>query len=216
MNKKWWGIWIAAIAVTHGLALLAVAEEKAPAAAATAASSADDAVETVETVDEVTPVATASAAGESGVVGASKRLLGRLHPLLVHFPIAWLVLLVLVDLATFVLRRPWQTFGYLLGIGVALSVIPVVATGLLRMASMGATGELFDLLIEHRNLALAASTVVLVAVGLRAVRRNQLAGWARHVYLALILVATALISSAAHHGGMAVYGKDYFSLPGSI
>lgn len=203
MKKRWVVTWVAAIAVTHTLALLAMAQEQA--------APASD-VEEIETIEEVAPVAVAPAAIDTSAGGSLKRLLGRFHPLLVHFPIAWAMLLLLVDLATFALRRPWQTFGYLLGIGVALSVFPVVTSGLLRMSTMGASGELLELVVDHRNLALAASSVLLVAVALRVARRNDLIGFTRTAYLGLLLVATALIGLTGHYGGMVVHGKDFLSL----
>jgi uncharacterized membrane protein len=210
MKKKWVGTWIAAIAVTNTLTLLALAQDKA----APAVGADQEPVEEIETIEEVTPVAVASSADSTGAIGLAKKLIGKFHPMLVHFPIAWVMLLLLVDLATFLLRRPWQTFGYLLGLGVALSVFPVVVTGLLRAATMGASGELLDLIVDHRNLALTASTVLLIAIVLRVARRNHLVGWTRSAYLGLLLVATALIGITGHYGGMVVHGKDFFGLTG--
>jgi uncharacterized membrane protein len=244
MSRRWLAVWVAAVVATNGLALLAYAQEKAPPhkrgaadraptrevasppptvpappppTAGAARAVADDAepIEAVEQVELVEPVAAAAPKPGSADTGnALVKLIGRLHPLLVHFPIAWIVLLVLVDLATFLLRRPWQTFGMLVGVGTALAVIPVVGTGFLRMGAMGASGELLELLVEHRNLALLASTLVLVAVGLRGARRNELTNWSRAVYMILVVAAAVLVAIAAHHGGMAVYGKDYFSVGG--
>jgi len=183
-------------------------------AAASKAATADEEVEEVEAVEEVTPVAAVATTGNRSTLGKLVNLIGRFHPLLIHFPIAWAVLLLLVDLATFLLRRPWNTLGLLLGIGIAISIIPVVTTGLLRMATMGASGELLDLVQDHRNLALTASSIMLVAVVLRVVRRNELVGWARSAYLGLMALATLLIGLTGHYGGMVVHGKDFLSFGG--
>jgi len=50
---------------------------------------------------------------------------------------------------------------------------------------------------------------VLAALGLRLFRRNDLQGWSRHGYLALVVVATALVLPAADFGGKMVYGSRF-------
>ena len=135
-------------------------------------------------------------------------LIGRLHPALVHFPIAWLVGLALVDLVGLVLKREaWQRAGiYLLG-GTVLSLLPTAATGLLRAAHMPSDAAVHALLVTHRTLNFGVTGLVVAAFALRLLRRMQ--GPARIVYLVLVFAATGLVLVAADFGGRMVYGPDY-------
>src|SRR5512143_3880246 len=53
-----------------------------------------------------------------------RQMVGRVHPLLVHFPIAWMLLLVLVDGVTFFLHRPgWSRAGLLILLAAVVSMV---------------------------------------------------------------------------------------------
>ena len=137
-------------------------------------------------------------------------LVGRLHPALVHFPIAWLVGLALVDFVGLVLKREaWQRMGIFVLGGTVLSLLPTAATGLLRAAHMPSDPAVHALLITHRTLNFAVAGLVLAAFALRLRRRNRLQGPSRVVYLALVFAATGLVLVAADFGGRMVYGPDY-------
>ncbi len=134
-------------------------------------------------------------------------LLGRLHPAVVHFPIGWLVLLLIMDSAALVLRKTtlvrWGPF--LLG-GTVLSMLPAIATGLLRYS---AYSQPDSLALDHRNLIFIMAALCLTALSVRLVKRNDLRGIVRWIYLLLILSATVLILMASHHGGQLVFGEAY-------
>ena len=137
-------------------------------------------------------------------------LIGRLHPALVHFPIAWLVGLAFVDLFGLVLKREaWQRAGVFVLAGTTLSLLPTAATGLLRAAHMPSDAAVHALLVTHRTLNFMVAGLVLAAFALRLLRRNLLQGSWRVVYLALVFAATGLVLVAADFGGRMVYGPDY-------
>ena len=158
-------------------------------------------------------LATSVTAGHSeshdhdGVLG----LIGRLHPSLVHFPIAWLLLVLLVDAGTFFFsRRTWEKAGLLLLSAAAVSFVPAIATGLIRHSTHGETDqESLALILLDRNLMLAAAAACVLAFGIRIWRRKQLAGGIKALYLALIVTACALIALGGHLGGKVVFGPDY-------
>ena len=137
-------------------------------------------------------------------------LVGRLHPALVHFPIAWLVGLALIDFVGLVLgRETWQRPGIFVLAGTVLSLLPTAATGLLRAAHMPSDVAVHSLLVTHRTLNFAMAGLVLTAFVLRLLRRDRLQGWWRVVYLSLVFAATGLVLLAADFGGRMVYGPDY-------
>jgi len=131
-------------------------------------------------------------------------------PALVHFPIAWLVGLAIIDFFGLVRRREeWQRVGIFVLAGTVLSLLPTAATGLLRAAHMPSDAATHALLVAHRTLNFAVAGLVLAAFALRLWRRNSLAGRWRISYLVLLFAATGMVLVAADFGGRMVYGPDY-------
>jgi uncharacterized membrane protein len=137
-------------------------------------------------------------------------LVGRLHPALVHFPIAWLVGLAFIDFVGLVLgRETWQRPGVFVLAGTVLSLLPAAATGLLRAVHMPSDTTVHALLVTHRTLNFGVTGLAVAASSLRLLRRNRLQGWSRTVYLGLVFAATGVVLVAADFGGRMVYGPDY-------
>jgi uncharacterized membrane protein len=175
----------------------------AGAAKGTSASAADD--EGFADVD-VTPVV-AVPAGKKAPAPSGLTLLGRLHPLLVHLPIGWLLLLLLVELVA--LRRPGdgvERLARLLLLGTVAVCLPAVVTGLLRADELPGDGAVLD----HRNLMLAFSGALLVALSLRWIgRAHPLPRWRRAAIVLLLVVALGLLVVGGHLGGELVRGEAY-------
>jgi uncharacterized membrane protein len=186
------------------LALIAALAALGLALAPTMAAESAPTLEQLGDVQVVTP-----AVGEGKPHGVAD-LVGRLHPALVHFPIAGLVALTLVDFVGLVLRREaWRGAGLIVLVATAVSLLPTAATGLLRAATMTIDAAEQPLLVTHRTLNLTVAGLVVAALVLGLVRRQRLQGASRIVYLALVLVATGLVLVAADFGGRLVYGSDY-------
>lgn len=158
---------------------------------------ADDDVEEVDVTPAiVTPVQKT----------APPSLLGKLHPLTVHIPIGWLLLLLLVELAA--LRWQW-----LLDVGAPFALltvaafVPALVTGFLRAQSMAPA--VAERVLQHRNMMLLAAGALLVATITRWARRKHFAGGPRVVYLFLLLLAVAFLSLGGHLGGELVFGEGY-------
>ncbi|MCA9667058.1 MAG: hypothetical protein KC503_15780 [Myxococcales bacterium] len=136
-------------------------------------------------------------------------LIGKLHPMAVHVPIGWLLLLLLVDAATFLLKKhSWEPAGRLLLLAATLSMLPAVATGLLRHATHGPS-DAEAMIVLHRNVMLAMAAASAAALGLRLSRREGLRGAYRAGYLLLIAASAALLLVGGHLGGKIVFGADY-------
>jgi len=195
----------AALAVLSLLAWLPLAGPPALAQPPPPAAAVDD-----DEVEEATPTVTAAPAAPARL--GALELVGRVHPLLVHFPIAWLILLAMIDAVALLLRRPgWDRVGWpLLALTVA-SFVAAAVTGLIRGGHVlaGASAELSARVLLHRNSALATAGVVLLALALRTWRRNRLAGAARLVYLVLLAAALGLVGLTGHLGGELSLGEGY-------
>jgi uncharacterized membrane protein len=131
-------------------------------------------------------------------------LFGRLHPLVVHFPIALLLVAAVLELAGRFTKRPPS---------------PEVFEVLLRFSAVGAvaaalTGWWFarqqdnadgTLLLWHRWLGVGVAvvaTAVWVLVRLRPTGAHR--GW-------LLLAAVVLVAVCGHLGGLLVWHEDFFN-----
>jgi len=151
---------------------------------------------------EVIPDAEGSPAAPWGVVG-------RFHVAVVHFPIAWVLLTLLLDLLAFGAgRRELADAGrWTLGLGV-LSFGPAVATGLLREETMGLPEATHALVEVHETLVLAALAAATAAFLWRW-RFPTLQGHRRVIYLLLMAVACGLVAAGAHWGGKVTWGPEH-------
>ncbi len=157
-------------------------------------------IEVIETVQTIQPV---EAGGDKGDWTALK-ILGRLHPSAVHFPIGGVALALLF--AFLALR---DTDGRAARFSAWFSVLAAgaaVLTGLLRSDELKAAGANSDPIDLHRNVMLGfVATALLGAIALLRARDR------RFIYagLFLTLVAFILVSIGGHLGGNIVYGNDY-------
>lgn len=139
-------------------------------------------------------------------------LLGRLHPVLLHFPVALLVFAaVLEGLRGF---RDSEFLGRatagLFGLG-ALTALLTVGTGWLLAAHEHIRSDQRTVLELHRWLAVGTAVWAIGAWGCaRAWREATSPGriWTRRAVAALTL---GLIIASAHAGAVLVWGKDWFT-----
>ncbi len=145
--------------------------------------------------------------GEGGVVA----LLGKFHPVVVHFPIALILVAALLELVA-VLRHLAPYGGsarLLLRLG-ALSALVAMAFGFARASGDEQAGGLLDVFEWHRLLGVLT---VVISVGALAVgERFCRGGFPRMgiLYRGLVFGAAALVGVTGHLGGTLVFGLNYF------
>jgi len=138
-------------------------------------------------------------------------VIGYLHPAAVHIPIAWLLLLFLIDAATFLKgREELVTLGYWLLLGTLASMSIAIATGLVRLDAMGLKGELLADAELHRNVQFACMALLSAAGILRWRNKNALSGKAQCIYLGLVALAALTVAVGGHLGGEMLYGDPPF------
>jgi hypothetical protein len=134
--------------------------------------------------------------------------LGRFHLLLLHFPIALLMVAGAVELwlAWKGVRTPSVAPRFCLILG-AIAAVPTVALGWLYALSGRGIGS-GGLLALHRWVGTAAGAFAVVTAILseRDAGRGVRSGYVR----VLILVSVLLVAVAAHFGGLLMHGKDFF------
>lgn len=160
--------------------------------------------------------ATIALAASSDAAGAPPalwlRLVGRLHPLVVHFPIALLLTAVMVEVFRLVRRkpRPSPTALTCMGFGVAFAAA-AIASGLANEQFESHGRALAPAIDRHQVLGIAAGSIggaalLLGLINLKSARR----GWRAAYVLSLVLTAAA-IGVTGHLGGSLVYGDDYLT-----
>lgn len=135
---------------------------------------------------------------------------GRLHHGVVHLPIGWLLLMVLLDIAAFGFnRRAAEDVGlWTLGLTV-LSFVPGIVTGMLRAAHLRDAPEIAVLVGQHQAMIFITFGLAALAFGVRWLNRERLIGGMRGAYLTLIGLAAGLMLVAGHWGGRIVFGPDF-------
>lgn len=130
------------------------------------------------------------------------QLLGRFHPLIVHFPIALLCITLFIEL--FDWKRKSGKFipatQILLWIG-TISALCAVIFGLLLANADGSEGDTLEI---HRWTGIA--TFVFSAVALYFFEKNKTS-----LYRALLFLTVAGVSVAGHYGAMLTHGDNYLS-----
>ncbi len=137
-------------------------------------------------------------------------MFAKLHLLVLHFPLALIIMAAVADGLWRLLR--WEFFakaGFFCILFGTLLAIPTVITGSSLLDAKGYIGEFADLGEMHESFGFATLGLALAAAGLRVWRRNKLAGAWGYIYAALIAAAAVLVGIAGHYGGMLAFGKDY-------
>jgi uncharacterized membrane protein len=140
---------------------------------------------------------------------------GRLHPLIVHFPIALIVVAGLMELFTFGKFNSKLRPGILIlaSIG-AVSAIIAAPMGWLLATNEGTTGELLDL---HKYIGIGTAVLSIVILIL-IYRINTSSSITQIKAFRFSLFVTAIcVSVAGHFGGSLTHGEDFLTevLPSS-
>jgi uncharacterized membrane protein len=133
--------------------------------------------------------------------------IGRLHPVLIHFPIALVIVAVGAEVAaTATVDRRWRTVAIVnVRAGAAFALIAVIAGwNLARTSGVEAT----SLLEWHRWLGTISAVLTLAAAVAtsRADRRSSVDWW---IFRIALFAAGLLVAATGHLGGVLVWGADF-------
>jgi len=154
-----------------------------------------------------------TSSGENGrdEEDGSVPLLGRVHPLVVHFPLAGLPLALLgllIWLATG--RDAFARADVVPLFASTLAAVAAVITGDAAHEAIRFSPSLESIAESHESFATAVLVLTLVLSALRLWRWKDLAGNWRHVYSAGLVIVCVLVAITGYLGGSLVFGPDHF------
>ncbi|MBL4575597.1 MAG: hypothetical protein JKY51_05815 [Opitutaceae bacterium] len=143
------------------------------------------------------------------VMGKLSSFLGKLHVLIVHFPIALLIFAAGFELTGWVSKRPsWFFAAKLNFVFGALAAIVAASFGWHAARGANYPDNLDLFLMWHRWLGVAVA--IIAFTGLVSLMAERLeCKWGNPVYRIIVFVLAILIPITAHFGGSLIYGADY-------
>jgi uncharacterized membrane protein len=138
-------------------------------------------------------------------------LAGRLHPLLVHFPIALVLVAAVAELVA--MLTSFQEWRVVAVANVRAAAVFAMAAGLAGwLLASSSSVEPSDVLEWHRWIGTAATVAVVAAALATSGHRNYLPGvpW---LFRIALFWAAALVAVTSHLGGTLVWGADFLLRP---
>lgn len=134
-------------------------------------------------------------------------LVGRLHPLILHFPIVLIILSLLFEIARHYRWLPISedVLGAIL-IAAAFFTFVSVAAGYLLYASGDYSGQLME---KHFWAGVITGAVIFITVPLFFICRNALRFYP--VFLGALLMSNVAVAYTSHLGGSITHGPDYLT-----
>ena len=134
-------------------------------------------------------------------------LIGKLHPLLVHFPIALVLAAAAAEIAAMRTRRAsWRAIAVAnLRVGAAMGGLTLVAGWVLATAPFI---EATSSLTSHRWVGVAA-VVATLGAALASTRSHAQSHRSLVMYRAALFSAAVLVAIAGHLGAALVWGPDF-------
>jgi uncharacterized membrane protein len=141
------------------------------------------------------------------------------HPLLVHFPIAFLTSFVLIDLTASLAKKPhWREFAAnLLYFGTLMALFTVIA-GFVAANSVAHGDNVHAIMERHEGFGVAVLCLATLLSGWRLKSGSQITGEANILYLLLSAVLGLCLVLGADLGGLMVYqyGVAVKAVPQSV
>lgn len=139
-------------------------------------------------------------------------LLARVHPVLVHFPVAGIPLALLGLVVAIVSRKPAFAAADVPPLLLAaLAAVAAVITGNIAHDTMRFSSSLHEYVQWHQYAGTTVMILVLVLSVMRVWRWNRLTGRWLWVYGSGLLLASLLVGLTGYLGGSLVFGPDHLA-----
>ena len=132
--------------------------------------------------------------------------MANIHPLLVHFPIAFLSAFFILDMLGTLAKKPhWRNVaGWLLYLGTAAAAFAVTA-GLIAASTVAHSEEVHAIMERHEHFGVSVLTLATLLSIWRIKTGGVIQGGANSFFLALAALLCSLMTLGADLGGLMVY-----------
>ena len=128
--------------------------------------------------------------------------IGKLHLLVLHFPLTLILVTALADALWLWRRKPiFQQAGFFCLMLGAAAAVPTMITGFLLLGSLQLKPPEADLGELHESLGIMTTMVAALAAVVRVAFRDRLTGARAWIYGLLIVASVVLVAVTAHYGG---------------
>lgn len=137
-------------------------------------------------------------------------IVGRVHPLLVHFPVALLIAAAAVEVWRWIQRRDFYSAGVpaFLRLGAA-GAVAAVLTGLRLAAEHGMVSDV-ALLERHRFFGITTAALVLLSLTFGELARRKSSAQLGLIYRVILIASAISVAITGKFGGDLAYGEDFF------
>src|SRR5262249_18380429 len=138
---------------------------------------------------------------------------GRLHPGLVHFPVALLIFAFVAEMCCVATRdgRYSDVARFLVNMA-AWTAIPAAATGFFRADALPMDAVQPHPFVIHRGMGVGTPVLAFLAAGLSAGVRRSGQIWELMLYRVVLGMAAVSVAIAGYYGGEIVFGAGFFPL----
>ncbi|HEY8904026.1 MAG TPA: DUF2231 domain-containing protein [Chthoniobacterales bacterium] len=140
------------------------------------------------------------------------QLIGRLHPVVIHFPIALMLVACLCEVLHLTTRKRFFHSAAELNLALAIlgTIVAIVLGWILAATTHDVSADLRWIVPWHRWLGVAALAAGIGAFVVLHLSRLHSQRWI-WLYWGLLALSAALIGITGHLGGELVYGSDYLN-----
>jgi uncharacterized membrane protein len=133
-------------------------------------------------------------------------LLGRFHPVILHFPIVLIILALLLEILR---RKNILKADYVVTVilvAAAISTLVAIGSGFLLFSSGDYTGNLLN---QHLWIGVVTGACILITVAFYFVYRNTTKLYP--FYIGALLISNGAVAYTSHLGGSLTHGEDYLT-----
>ena len=140
------------------------------------------------------------------------QLIGRLHPVVIHFPIALMLVACLCEILHLTTRKRFFHLAAELNLALAIlgTIVAIVLGWILAATTHDVSADVRWIVPWHRWLGVAALAAGIGAFVVLHLSRLHSQRWI-WLYWGLLALSGALIGVTGHLGGELVYGSDYLN-----
>jgi uncharacterized membrane protein len=137
-------------------------------------------------------------------------LAGRLHPVLVHFPVALILTACVAEVLHAVRKERYFSNAALFCVTAAAWMsLPAFLAGFAAAWGETFTGETAGAFAVHRVVGIVTPMLTFIAAGMGQSARRSGQLWEHLVYRVFLALAAITVALAGAYGGELVYGVDY-------